>query len=41
MTKGAMVRARIQPRLKADAEKVFDLVGLKTRREPRNAPCRL
>jgi antitoxin component of RelBE/YafQ-DinJ toxin-antitoxin module len=28
MTKSAMVRARIQPRLKANAEKVFHRVGL-------------
>jgi DNA-damage-inducible protein J len=28
MTKSAMVRARMQPRLKARAEKVFDHLGL-------------
>ena len=28
MNKSAMVRARIQPRLKARAEKVFDRIGL-------------
>jgi len=28
MTKSAMVRARIQPRLKANAEKVFNNLGL-------------